>query len=235
MATPQPVLVTGYCRLDASHRSHERFVELGNRLLALGLPTVAYLEESSAFQVPATTTVYRQSLTDCYLYDATRRAKSPYPTDGKDTVDYMVVQHQKSAWLHDALDATVADLAVWVDLGILHVPGVTEEKILAFWERLSRSATDRIALPSIWPLTIESLIDYTRPAWYFAGGVVVMPRLLSLWFADRVKTYARRQIERTGLTTWEVNTWAAVARDHLHRFAPYRANHDATIFDGYQP
>lgn len=235
MATRQPVLVTGYCRLNASHRGHDRFVELGNRLLSIGLPTVAYLEESSAFSVPSTTTVYRQSLQDCYLYDATRQAKSPFPEDGKDTVDYMVVQHQKSAWLHDALDATVADLAVWVDLGILHVPGVTEAKLVSFWERLCRAATDRIAMPSIWRLTIDSLVDYTRPAWYFAGGVVVMPRLLSLWFADRVETYARRQILRTGLTTWEVNTWAAVARDHLHRFAPYKANHDGSIFDGYQP
>lgn len=235
MATHQPVLVTGYCRLNAGHRGHDRFVELGNRLLGLGLPTVAFLDEAADFNLPATTTAYRATLADCCLYEATRDAKSPYPTDGKDTVDYMVVQHQKSVWLHDALDATVADLAVWVDLGILHVPGVTEDKILAFWERLGKWLSDKIALPSIWRLTPQSLIDYTQPAWFFAGGVVVMPRMLSLWFADRVETYARRQIMRTGLTTWEVNTWASVARDHPHRFAPYQANHDGSLFDGFGP
>jgi hypothetical protein len=235
MATPQATLVTGYCRLNAGHRGHDRFVELGNRLLGLGLPTVAFLDSSADFKVPESTTVYKSSLDDCYLYETTKSAKSPFPDDGKDTVDYMVVQHQKSAWLHEALDATVADVAVWVDLGILHVPGVTEEKILAFWKRLSRASTTRIALPSIWYLSTDSLIDYTQPAWYFAGGVVVMPRPLSLWFADRVETYARRQIGRTGMTTWEVNTWAAVARDNLHRFSPYQANHDGRIFDGYMP
>lgn len=235
MASAQATLVTGYCRLDAGHRGHDRFVELGNRLFSLGLPTVAFLDEPEAFDVPDSCQVQSASLSSCYLYDATRHAKSPYPNDGKDTVDYMVVQHQKSQWLYEALDATVADVAVWVDLGILHVPGVSERLILEFYQRLSGAWTGRIALPSIWPLTIDSLVDYTRPAWYFAGGVCVMPRPLALWFSDRVETYARRQIQRSGLTTWEVNTWAAVARDHLHRFAPYPANHDGSLFAGYQP
>jgi len=235
MADAQATLVTGYCRLDAGHRPHDRFVELGNRLLALGLPTVAYLDGADAFDVPATTRAYDAKLEDCYLYGATRYCQSPYPDDAKDTTDYMVVQHQKSQWLYEALDLSVADLAVWVDLGILHVPGVTEDAILRFWDRLHAADRGRITIPSIWPIHVDMLVDYTQPAWFFAGGVVVMPRCLSLWFADRVETYARRQLSRTGRSTWEVNTWAAVARDHLHRFAPYRANHDATLFDGFQP
>lgn len=235
MAAPQATVVTAYVRLNAGHRPHDRFLELGNRLLGLGLPTVAFLDGAEAFDVPASTQAYGAKLEDCYLYDAARYCKSPYPADAKDTTSYMVVQHEKSAWLHEALDLTVCDLAVWIDLGILHVPGVTEEHILRFWDRLSRADLSRIALPSIWRIDVDSLIDYGHPAWYFAGGVVVMPRALSLWWADRVETYARRQLAATRQTTWEVNTWAAVARDALHRFAPYRANHDGAIFDGYQP
>lgn len=235
MAAPQATLVTGYVRLNAGHRPHDRFVELGNRLLGLGLPTVAFLDGAEAFDVPATTKAYDAKLEDCYLFNATRDCTSPFPGDAKDTPDYMVVQHQKSQWIYESLDLTVCDLAVWVDLGILHVPGVSEDDILRFWDRLATADLSRIAIPSIWPIHFEALIDYDRPAWFFAGGVVVVPRALSLWFADRVETYARRQIARTRRTTWEVNTWAAVARDHLWRFAPYPANHDASIFSGYRP
>ena len=120
MAAPQPTLVTAYVRLNAGHRPHDRFLDLGNRLLGLGLPTIAFLDGAEAFDVPESTKAYGAKLEDCYLYDAARYCKSPYPADAKDTTAYMVVQHEKSAWLHEALDLTVCDLAVWVGVSAGH-------------------------------------------------------------------------------------------------------------------
>jgi hypothetical protein len=35
-------------------------------------------------------------------------------------------------------------------------------------------------------------------------------------------------------TTWEVNTWSAILRDHPDRFRVYAADHDETLFTNYE-
>jgi hypothetical protein len=39
--------VTGYVRLDSEHRGHERYTALGQQLVDVGLPTVAYLDPAA--------------------------------------------------------------------------------------------------------------------------------------------------------------------------------------------
>ena len=228
-------LVTGYVRLSSHPRGHDRYVQLGRRLLGLGLPTVCFYDgAASDLEPPPSATVYPARLDRCWLYDATRAAQSPTPDHPKDGVDYMVVQHQKTAWLKAAAEATGAAVVVWVDFGILHLPAFVDHEIVPFFDRVARAAPDRITMPSIWPLSAGTEIDNARVAWHVAGGVVVCPADLAGWFHAATEREARRHIDATGRTTWEVNTWATLARDFPERFRLYPADHDATLFTGFQ-
>lgn len=225
-------LVTGYVRLNGGHRSHERYLQLGRRLIGLGLPTVCFYDGPAADVCPTPKTEVRPaSLESCWLYRASRGAAPPGGNPAKDTVDYCVVQHQKSAWLAEVARFSDGPV-VWVDFGILHLP-VTDKIVRDFIERVAAAPPARIALPAIWPMGGRPLIDWTRPAWYVAGGVVVMPADQGEWFHGRCRDYATLQIETSRRSTWEVNTWAAVVRDHRDRFDRYRSDHDATLLTGY--
>lgn len=229
-------LVTGYVRLGSHPRGHDRYVALGRRLLGIGLPTVCFYDgPESDLDAPQTATVRPASLDRCWLYGATRAAQSPSPGNAKDTVDYMVVQHQKTAWIKAAAGITGASVVVWVDFGILHLPASIDHEIGPFFERVARASPARITLPGIWPLSPAAVIDNSRVAWHVAGGVVACPASLAGWFHWATEREARRHIDATGCTTWEVNTWAAVARDNPERFHVYPADHDARLFTGFQP
>jgi hypothetical protein len=230
-------LVTGYVRLDSVHRPHDRYAKLGRRLLGLGLPGIAYYDGPEKDLVSCITTRVRPaSLKRCWLHGPAVGAQPPHGDPVKDTVAYCVVQHQKSKWLSDAAALVDSDLLVWIDFGIFHLPQVTDDLVMDYLDVINETAPrDRITAPQAWPLTGRPLIDWSKPAWYLLGGVMVMPTVLSGWFHDKCVQYATLQLESTGRATWEVNTWAAIARDNRNRFAFYQANHDETIFSGYTP
>lgn len=227
-------VVTGYVRLNSEHRGHDRYLALGRRLLALSLPTVAFYDGDPADLAGTPTVDVRPaSLDSCWMREAARDAVPPIPGDAKDTTAYAVVQHQKCAWLAEAARET--QTAIWIDWGIFHLPcGLADDQVVDFFARVEADPPERICLPGIWPLPVAADIDPTRPAWWTAGGVVVMPAGQSAWFDATVREYAVRHLEQTGRATWEVNTWSAVLRDHPERFDVYAANHDARLFTGYR-
>lgn len=227
-------IVTGYVRLDSPWRSHESYVELGRRLLGLGLPTVAFYDGApSDLRADPDVHVLPASLPACWFYEASRGATSPAANPEKDTTDYHVVQHQKTGWLAEVAAWPGADLLVWIDWGILHIEAIRERHIVEFMERVESAPRDRVTLPSIWCLWPRSVINWHRPCWFLAGGVAVVPARLARWWHDRCVEQATAHVRSTGETTWEVNTWAAVARCHMDRFNLYQADHDETLFTGY--
>lgn len=226
-------LVTGYVRLDASHRSHDRYLDLGRRLIGLGLPTIAFYDGPAGDLCPTpATTVRGAGLESCWLYAASRRAMPPTTTE-KDTVNYCVVQHQKSSWMAEASRLT-NDTVVWVDLGVFHLPGVTDDDVVSFVDRVEAADPQRITMPSCRELVGRPRIDWTSPAWYVAGGVAVMPTHAAEWFHAQCVDVATLQIEVNRRATWEVNTWSTIVRDRRDWFDLYRADHDRTLFTGYQ-
>jgi|688.fasta_scaffold17646_6 hypothetical protein len=226
-------LVTGYVRLDSGHRAHSRYVGLGRRLLDLCLPTVAFYDGDPAPFDPPTQTEIRPARLDlCWLYQASRTASQPPGRSDKDTVNYCVVQHQKSLWLADAARIAGSHV-VWIDFGIFHLTDVKERHVQQLLAKVEQSPPDRITLPGIWPLDGRPTINFLSPAWYVAGGVVVMPPRLADWFHETAMCYATLQLEQSGRTTWEVNTWSAIYRDHPEKFHVYQADHNATLFTGY--
>ena len=228
-------LVTGYVRLNSAHRPHDRYAKLGRKLLGLGLPSVCFYDGPEKDLASCITTkVQRASLAGCWLQTAALGAQPPHGDPVKDTVPYCIVQHEKSRWLAQAATMVDADLLLWMDFGIFHLSQVREWHVSDFVDAINKSAPrDRITAPQAWPLIGKPMIDWSKPAWYLLGGVLVMPRALAGWFHDKCVQYATLQLESTGRATWEVNTWAAVARDNPGRFSFYKADHDETIFTGY--
>jgi hypothetical protein len=227
-------LVTGYVRLNSAHRGHGRYLELGRRLIGLGLPTMCFYDGDPSDVLPTPKTKVRgASLKSCWLYQDSRGALSPNGSHDKDTADYCVVQHQKTAWLAEAARLT-GDHVIWIDFGIFHLTVPINDRVVrAFWQKVQAAPPDRITIPTIWPMNGRPLIDWKTPAWYVAGGIVVVPPGLADWFHETAVRYATLQIDSSGRATWEVNTWSAILRDHPEKFHTYRADHDQTLFTGY--
>lgn len=201
--------MTGYVRLDSTHRSHEKYLELGQRLIGLGLPTVAY----------------HQPLDACWLARHHEAMGVAVEADGKDSLAYHCVQHEKTAWLARAARQNRPSTLIWIDYGILHVPGVTEQLVHELWHYVDANPPTRVTIPSIWPA--DAPIDDQHPCWICAGGILVMPSFAAQWWHSKcmaVATHSR--------PTWEVNTWAKVSRQWPQHVTLYKADHDATLLTG---
>ena len=119
-------LVTGYIPLQAIslHRSRDEYRELGQRLLDIGLPTIAFLDPNVPMLANPAATFQPYALESCWLINQARFAKLP-PTDnpGKDTAEFHTIQLQKSHWMAAATRLSTSSTLIWLDFGILHIPG----------------------------------------------------------------------------------------------------------------
>jgi len=226
-------LVTGYVRLNNLHRSHASYIKLGRRLVGLGLPTVAYYDGSPAELVPTPRTTVRPAhLADCWMARHARDLSPPPGSPAKDTTAYCTVQHEKTAWLASAARMT-REVGIWVDFGIFHLPTVTDAHVRELYANVEKLPPEKIVIPTIWPMVNRPMIDWNRPAWFVAGGVVVVPPHLAEWLHETAVKYATLQMQASGRTTWEVNTWSAILRDHPDKFSTYAADHDESLFEQY--
>lgn len=201
-------VVTGYVPLPCSHRSESEYFGLGCRLQAVASPLVSF----------------RSSLADTWMYrDLVWRGYDVQPA-GKDSLAYFCVQHEKTQWLAAAERALPDSTLVWIDYGILHLPGVTAGHVQQLLTAVRANPPSVITSPSC------GQHDVTDGAinWTFCGGVLIVPAKLARWFHLECMAEQRRHAP-----TWEVNTWARVAQAYPDRFAFYDADHNATMFTGY--
>lgn len=225
-------IVTGYVRLDSEHRGHERYTALGQQLVDVGLPTVAYLDPAAVMRSRPGLLRLHAALDRCWYWQASDGAWLPDGTAGKDTRAFLSVQHQKTAWLADAVDYSDAEVLLWIDFGIFHVPGITADGIRRLAERAGERCRDRVGMASIWGPPFAP-VPPERVAWHCAGGVLAVPRNMASWLDMAVRIEAQRQIE-AGQATWEVNTWANVWRLHPDWFDHWHCDHNGTLLAGYQ-
>lgn len=223
-------LVTGYVRLDA-HRPHSDYVALGNRLLSLPGPMTFFCDHPGWFACGPSVEVAPAGT--LWLLDVVKGSVFLPATNNptKDTLAYHAVQHQKTLWLLRAAARHPGDTLVWLDLGILHVPGITEDSIRRVAECTCLPG-DAVTLASIWGPPGLSGIDPTRISWHCAGGVVACPSpLADGWHSDCVRE-AERLYRRSNRVTFEVNTWASVWQRSIAGFAHYRCDHNGSLLDG---
>ena len=126
MPDARACLVTGYVRLDLPNRSHADYGRLGAELL----------------MAPADVDrqVFAGTPESCWHWRLSDGATLPAGNPEKDTRAFHAVQHEKTAWVAAAAERTEADILVWMDYGILHVPGITPALVTAFLERAARQA-----------------------------------------------------------------------------------------------
>ena len=229
MPNPDACLVTGYVRLDNENRNHERYTELGQRLLGTGVPTVAFLDPDVIVRARPEFLRLHASLESCWYWQASDGAALPGGNPKKDTRSFLSVQHQKTAWVAEARKWTDAEMLVWMDFGLLHVDGITPDLIRAFMERAANAPRDRISMASIWGPPAHRVAPF-KVAWHCAGGVFAVPRRMAWWFHDAVKAEAAGVLA-AGFATWEVNTWSNVWRKHPERFRHWTCDHNATLLE----
>lgn len=214
-------VVTGFIPI-ANPRSAATYWELGARLLGgLTGPVVA------RFPNIEDTWLYRW-LKNSGRLEHVNHSVQDNPT--KNTLEYHCVQHEKFQWLAEAhaSDISGADLLVWIDYGILHVPGVTTQIIKDYLARLTD--TGEIMIPGCWDKNREISSDF--PCWRFCGGLMVVPTKLAPHLLEAVKYTAQDHITLTGNVEWEVNTLARVELDNPKAFHWYEADHNETMFTG---
>ena len=212
-------LVTGYVPIPEHPRGPKEYGELGEKLGGVPVPKKAFYDQ------------FQNTWMAKYIMTLPFKPKpSEYDNPAKNTTIYHCVNHEKTTWLRQAADEDPsADILVWVDYGIFRLPGVTNQVIYEFMEKLDDKA---IYAPGCWDK--PDVIESAYPNWRFCGSVIAVPRTMVHDFDFACRVNARQHISKTKNVEWEVNTWARVEKAPAFK-APihwYKADHDATLFTG---
>ena len=218
MRSSRSCLVTGYIRLDLPNRQHAEYERLGGELVAAA--------EAGGHQVM----IGGGAVEECWHWSLSEGAELPLGNPGKDTRAFHGVQHQKTSWVLDAAEQTDADILVWMDYGLLHVPGITAGMVSQFLDRAAReSPRDRVGMASIWGAPFRRP-DWQTPEWWCAGGVFTVPRSMAFAWHDAVVDRAVA-LRSEGKVSWEVNTWAAAWCRWSSVVRPWMCDHNETILE----
>jgi len=218
MRASRACLVTGYIRLDLPNRSHGEYERLGGELVA------AASEGGHEVQT------FGGRVDDCWHWSLSEGATLPLGNPDKDTRQFHAVQHEKTSWVVDASEKTDAGIMVWMDYGLLHVPGITADMVPQFLERAAAFAPrDRLGMASIWGAPFRQP-DWRSVEWWCAGGVFTVPRSLAFAWHDAVVDRAIA-MRSDGHVTWEVNTWATAWARWSNVARPWLCDHNETILE----
>ena len=215
-------VVSGYVEIPDHPRGPHDYRALGqqleNAVAAVGVPMVVADQEQ-----------VKDTWLARYLAKPANITHSIADNAEKNSLAYHCVQHQKFAWISAAPKIEPADVIVWIDYGILHVPGVTAEVIQKYLQRAGDYGS-AVTLPGCWPKQKE--IDPRFPHWRFCGGLIAVPLPLVRGFTSAAMGVALRQIEATKNVEWEVNTLARLEQTGLVPMSWYQADHNQTLFTG---
>lgn len=214
-------LVTGYVPIPNHPRTAAEYGELGERLGGVPVPKKAFY----------------MKVEDTWLAKCINRlpftpSSSEHDNPAKNSLAYHCVNHQKTSWLVQAADEDQdADVLVWVDYGIFNLPGVNNQMIYEFMEKVDDKA---IYAPGCWP---QAPIESVSPCWRFCGSVLAVPRTMVDQLDFHCRVVARQHIYKARNVEWEVNTWARTeqARGNRLPWHWYKADHDGSIFTNFSP
>jgi hypothetical protein len=211
-------LVTGYVPIPGHPRTAQEYGELGEKLSG----------------VPVRKKAFYSRVEDTWLakfiagYHKTVRV-SQGDNPAKNSAPYHCVNHQKTTWLVQAANEHPDDdIFVWVDYGIFSLPGITNQCIYEFMERVDDKA---IYAPGCWD---KAPVESAFPCWRFCGSMISVPKKLVDQFDYACRVTARQHITTTQNLEWEVNSWARVEAKGKLPFHWYKADHNGSMFDNLE-
>ena len=216
-------LVTGHVHLPSAefYRSPDDFARFSKRLLS------APVEKSVFAEWP---------LEACWLHGSIKTYATGTPTHStggnpaKDTLEYLTVLAQKTEWLRLAYDVDpIADKYVWMDYGIYHQEGFTEDLVADFLKAADNTRTT-IDIPGIYE---KGPVTDNEPCWRFLGSMFVCPADQVLNFDAEVKLEIERHLRDTNNVVWDVNNWARVELQDRLPIRWYGAGHNSSMLTNY--
>ena len=217
---PKVRVISGLVPIPEHTRSIKEYVALGEKLRTV--------------MADRSIGVFYSAIEPCWLYEFLK--KLPFePTwskgdnPAKNSWQYHVVQHQKFQWLEQAAnDDQESDTFVWLDYGIMRLPGVDGGILTDFLDKIKKND---FAIPGCWPRT---QFNDESPCWRFCGSMMVVPRADIRPLNSVVKAVTRLYIRAMQNVTWEVNDLAhAEDTSKLTNLRWYSADHNARMFTGY--
>jgi hypothetical protein len=217
-------VVTGFVPIPDHPRPEAEYRKLGERLAAVVVPpNVAALIQLET------------NLTDCWLYkwmewqgQEFRHSVSDNPR--KNTSAYLIAQSQKIEFLSEAARHYEADVFMWLDWGIFHLRGLTDEILIDFFWRAKHERV--ITMPGCWDKNYTYTDDH--PCWRFAGGVWIVPRKWLFELEAAMKTEYIRGLKEGRPLTWEVNVLSRLERQGFPLWWYGPCDHDASLFTVYK-
>jgi hypothetical protein len=217
-------LVTGHVHLPSAdfYRSPDDFDRFSKRLLD------APVAKSVFAEYPLDACWLRQYI-DGNAQGA-KAAQGPGCNPKKDTLDYFTILAQKTDWLSTVYkNDSPADKYVWMDYGIYHQDGFTEDLVADFLKDADNTRTT-IDIPGIWgpgPVTDD------EPCWRFLGSMFVCPADLVVAFDLAVKDEIKNHLDATQTVVWDVNNWARVELQDKLPIRWYGAGHNSSMLTNY--
>lgn len=164
----------------------------------------------------------------------------------KDTLEYMMVQCQKSEWMAIASQMKGEKKEyVWIDFGAFHM---FQGKIDVFQSelykmrarvntRILQSGIDvsRIKFARCWdPNHVYYGDIYKDVNWLFAGSVFGGGSVAINQFALRVREKCFQVLREKNTLMWEINIWVLIYRECPDRFSLYPSDHSEILFRVYK-
>jgi hypothetical protein len=148
----------------------------------------------------------------------------------KDTLDYFTVLAQKTDWMVNALENDrSADKYVWMDYGIYHQAGFTEDLVADFL-KAADNTNDTIDIPGLWE---KGHLTDTEPCWRFLGSLLVCPTDQVYALDNAIKFEVMRQVREKNQVLWDVNNLARIEALDKLPIRWYFAGHDSSMLTEY--
>jgi hypothetical protein len=167
----------------------------------------------------------------------------------KDTLEYMMVQCQKTEWMAIAMAMNASPVQlkeyVWFDFGVFHMfhgkIDVFQIELYYMQSRIQRRIFDaccesaHIRFASCWNPNMVYYGDiYKDVNWLFAGSVFGGGFAVLNEFAMKMREKCLQVLREKNTLMWEINIWAILYREEPNYWCQlYSSDHSEMIVRGY--
>ena len=203
------------------------------------------------------------NMCDLFLWESRNMAhkfKLNTGNPNKDTLEYMMVQCQKSEWMaiatqlnehnnHESRGCNKShnDISefIWIDFGSFHMfqgkIDVFQTELYKMRSRVNKrllnqpkNACNKITFARCWDPTHVYYGDIYRDVnWLFAGSIFGGSISAIHIFALKMREKCLQVLREKNTLMWEINIWVLIFRESEELFSMYPSDHSEIIFRGY--